>query len=261
MKPPLPPIWAVIFSFAISVFLAWSLMSLPSYSGDRRLVSQSGAEVENCFPVSARDLKKTYRRTGAGSARRAKALARRRARAPMRRRRNDHPDVSQARRDRGESTDAHHRGEIDITGWTWGLSDPAQAQASGVGVGKLAIRDIAIQKPMDLASPLLMAYAAEGRHIASGAITNRRTSGGEFLVVRLSDIAVTSVGETAAHEANQVVETLTLAFGKVELDYRPTVVNGSSVRRRASAGMWGRTSRSRDIGGFRQFLRAGRDPW
>jgi type VI secretion system secreted protein Hcp len=128
----------------------------------------------------------------------------------------------------GESSDAHHRGEIDITGWAWGLSDsPSATGAGGAGAGKVSIRDIAIQKPMDLASPLLMAFAAEGRHIASGAITNRRTSGGEFLVVRLSDIAITSVGETAAHEANQVVETLTLAFGKVELDYRPTVVNGS----------------------------------
>ena len=128
----------------------------------------------------------------------------------------------------GESTDAHHRGEIDLTGWTWGLTDPASGGASGgAGPAKLAIRDIAIQKPMDLASPLLIAFAAEGRRIASGTITNRRASGGEFLVVRLSDIAVTSVGETATHEANHVVETVTLAFGKIELDYRPTLVNGT----------------------------------
>jgi type VI secretion system secreted protein Hcp len=128
----------------------------------------------------------------------------------------------------GESADSRHRGEIDITGWTWGLADPVSlAGPGGAGAGKLVIRDIAIQKPMDLASPLLMAFAAEGRSIAGGVITNRRASGGEFLVIRLSDIAITSVAETAAHEANHVAETITLAFRKIELDYRPTVVNGS----------------------------------
>jgi type VI secretion system secreted protein Hcp len=51
----------------------------------------------------------------------------------------------------GESTDPKHKGEIDIQGWSWGLSEPAPSVPQpGVGTGKVSIHDITIQKPVDL---------------------------------------------------------------------------------------------------------------
>ncbi|MGH6799682.1 MAG: type VI secretion system tube protein Hcp, partial [Roseiarcus sp.] len=73
----------------------------------------------------------------------------------------------------GESTDAKHRGEIDILGWSWGLSEPTSAQ-SGAAAGKVMVQSIAIQKLVDLSSPLLLLASAEGRRIASGTVTTRR---------------------------------------------------------------------------------------
>ncbi len=132
----------------------------------------------------------------------------------------------------GESADAHHKGEIELIGWTWGLAEPAaggsSARASGgASAGKLIVRDIAIEKHTDLASALLMLFAAEGKLIANGVITNRRATGGEFLILKMTDILVTSVAQATTIEANQVAETITLAFRKVEVEYRPTLTNGT----------------------------------
>lgn len=73
----------------------------------------------------------------------------------------------------GESTDARHNGEIDILGWSWGLSQPMTTQSGAVS-GKVAIQNLVIQKLVDLSSPALMLASAQGRHIASGTLTARK---------------------------------------------------------------------------------------
>ena len=44
----------------------------------------------------------------------------------------------------GESTDAKHKGEIDVLAWSWGLSDPASPVGGG-GAGRVNIENISIQ--------------------------------------------------------------------------------------------------------------------
>jgi len=129
----------------------------------------------------------------------------------------------------GESTDAKHRGEIDILGWSWGLSDQASAVASGAGSGKVVIQNLVIQKLVDLSSPALMLASAQGKHIASGTLTTRKAGANtpEFLLVKLTNLLVISLAVSAAAGETQPTETLVLAFGKVEVDYSPTLPNGS----------------------------------
>ena len=127
----------------------------------------------------------------------------------------------------GESIDARHKGEIDVLGWSWGLSEPASAQ-SGAGAGKVKIQDIVIQKQVDVASPLLMLASAEGKHIASGTLTTRRTGANspEFLRFKMTDVLVASVAVSAAASESQPTESVVLGFAKVELDYSPTLPSG-----------------------------------
>lgn len=128
----------------------------------------------------------------------------------------------------GESVDARHAHEIDILGWTWGLSEPASSSGGG-GAGRVAIRNIAIQKLVDLSSPLLLLSSADGARIASGTVTTRRAGAGgaEFLLFKMTDVIVTSVAVAAASDASQPTETVILGFSKVEFDYSPTLPNGS----------------------------------
>lgn len=126
----------------------------------------------------------------------------------------------------GESADAHHRGEIELLGWTWGASAPTDG-GEGVAKDGLPYARLVLKKHVDLASPVLMQWGAEARHIPSGLLTTRRATGGEFLVVRMTDVRVISIAAMVVADDNQAMETLTLGFGKIEIEYRPALPNGS----------------------------------
>jgi type VI secretion system secreted protein Hcp len=101
----------------------------------------------------------------------------------------------------GSSTDDKHKGQIDVSSFAFALGRGGDGTGtSGAPVGttppaKGRLQTIRIDKVYDAASPKLLAAAATGRHIASGALTFRRTGDDgdlEFLTYTLSDIQVTS---------------------------------------------------------------------
>jgi type VI secretion system secreted protein Hcp len=126
----------------------------------------------------------------------------------------------------GESTDAKHKGEIDVLAWSWGLSQEGGSPAGGGGgAGRVKIENISIQKLVDLASPLLLSFSATGKHISDGTLTTRKAgkgakAGGEFLLFKMSNVIVTSVHVAASQDGNAPTESITLSFGKVEFDYK-----------------------------------------
>ena len=128
----------------------------------------------------------------------------------------------------GESTDAKHKGEIDVLAWSWGLSHDAPAgPGGGGGAGRAKIENISVQKAVDLASPLLLTFGAQGKHIATGTLTTRRPGkAGEFLLFKMSDVLVTSVHVAVANDQNVATENVTLSFGKLEFVYRATKPTG-----------------------------------
>jgi type VI secretion system secreted protein Hcp len=101
----------------------------------------------------------------------------------------------------GSSTDDKHKGQIDVSSFAFALGRGGDGTGtSGAPVGTTApakgrLQTLRIDKIYDAASPKLLAAAATGRHIASGALTFRRTGDDgdlEFLTYTLSDIQVTS---------------------------------------------------------------------
>jgi type VI secretion system secreted protein Hcp len=129
----------------------------------------------------------------------------------------------------GESTDAKHKGEIDVLAWSWGLSDSTSPGGGGGGAGRVNIENISIQKLVDLASPLLLSFSAQGKHITDGTLTTRKAGklSGDFLLFKMTDVIVTSVHVSASQDTNQPAENITLSFGKVDFDYRPTKPDGT----------------------------------
>jgi type VI secretion system secreted protein Hcp len=123
----------------------------------------------------------------------------------------------------GESTDAKHKGEIDVLAWSWGLSQEGGSPGGGGGgAGRVKIENISIQKLVDLASPLLLSFSATGKHISDGTLTTRKAgkAAGEFLLFKMSNVVVTSVQVAASQDGNAPTESITLNFGKVEFDYK-----------------------------------------
>jgi type VI secretion system secreted protein Hcp len=130
---------------------------------------------------------------------------------------------------KGESIDAKHKDEIEVLSWSWGVANSgSRATGSGGGAGKATFGDLAFTHRIDKASPLLLQGCATGQHLKEATITRRKAGKGqqEFLVIKMSDVLITSVSETDDSGGDQT-ETVTLAFAKVAVEYRPQKADGS----------------------------------
>lgn len=130
---------------------------------------------------------------------------------------------------KGESLDDKHKGEIEILSWSWGVTNPGSMDyGSGGGEGKASFQDLTFTHHLDTASPVLWQYSTNGAHLKDGTITQRKAGKGqqEYLVIKLNDIIITSVTHGASG-SDRPTETVTIAFGKVTMEYKPQKPDGS----------------------------------
>jgi type VI secretion system secreted protein Hcp len=130
---------------------------------------------------------------------------------------------------KGESLDAKHKDEIEILSFSWGVTNSGSAAAgSGAGSGKATFQDLVVVHNIDKASPDLMRACATGTHLKDATITHRKAGKGqqEFLVVKMNDVIITGVTHGNA-TGQQSSETVSLAFAKVDLEYKPQKPDGS----------------------------------
>jgi type VI secretion system secreted protein Hcp len=131
---------------------------------------------------------------------------------------------------KGESRDARHKDEIEVLSWSWGVSQSGTAsQGGGGGAGKASFQDFNFTHHVDKASPLLMKACATGEHIRDATITVRKAGKGqqEFLIIKMTDVIVTSVSTSVSAEGDAAVEGVMLAFAKVDLEYKPQKPDGT----------------------------------
>jgi type VI secretion system secreted protein Hcp len=129
----------------------------------------------------------------------------------------------------GESTDTKHKDEIVLTSFNMGVSNAGSASSGGGGgEGKASFHDFNFTHKFDKASPLLMLACASGKHIKDATLTARKAgkAGFEFLFIKMNDVLVTS-SQTGASGDDLPTEAVSLAFAKIEVDYKPQKVNGS----------------------------------
>ncbi|HEY5661846.1 MAG TPA: type VI secretion system tube protein Hcp [Gaiellaceae bacterium] len=128
---------------------------------------------------------------------------------------------------KGESLDSKHKGEIEVLSWSWGLSNPVSLAGSGAGQGKAHFHDLSFTHKIDKASPALMQACATGVHLKEAMITHRKAGKGqqEFLVIKMNDVIVTALGD--ADTSDESTETVSLAFAKIDVEYRPQKADGS----------------------------------
>jgi type VI secretion system secreted protein Hcp len=131
---------------------------------------------------------------------------------------------------KGESRDARHKDEIEVLSWSWGVSQSGSpTHGGGGGTGKASFHDFNLTHRVDKASPLLMRACATGEHIQDATITVRKAGTGQqdYLVITMSDVLVTSVSTSITAEGDSAAEGVTLAFAKVDLEYKPQKPDGS----------------------------------
>src|SRR5262245_46808321 len=130
---------------------------------------------------------------------------------------------------KGESIDDKHKDEIEILSWSWGVANSgAGPTGGGRAAGRATVHDFSFMHRLDKASPLLLQACATGKHLKDATITRRKAGKGqqEFLVIKMNDVIVTSVEESDGGD-DTPVESVTLAFSKVDVEYRPQKADGS----------------------------------
>jgi len=96
----------------------------------------------------------------------------------------------------GESTDSKHRGDFEISSFSFGADNGgAQAHGGGGGAGKVSFSSFTITKPLDKFSPLLQKAALGGQHYKEADIFFARKAGGtqqDYLEIKLTDVLISS---------------------------------------------------------------------
>lgn len=131
----------------------------------------------------------------------------------------------------GESTSTQHAGEISVESWTWGVANAAPAPGGGgSGVGRARFTDLSFTHRVDRASPHLWKVCASGEQIRDAVLSVARPGANpqDYLTLKLSAVSVTSVAMADASADAQIpLESVSLAFRKVEYSYKPQNPNGS----------------------------------
>jgi type VI secretion system secreted protein Hcp len=130
----------------------------------------------------------------------------------------------------GGSTDAAHKDEIQLDGFSWGATNAARAGAgAGVGAGKVQLSDLSVTMAASVASPKLFVACASGTHLKSATLSARRRGEKphDFLVLKFTDVVVTSYQAAGSAGGDTLVDGATLGYAKVEVEFRPQKPDGS----------------------------------
>jgi type VI secretion system secreted protein Hcp len=131
----------------------------------------------------------------------------------------------------GESQDATHKGEVQLSSWSWGATNTGTMQAgSGGGGGKASMQDFSFSMPVNRATPKLVQKLASGEHIKRAVLTCRKAgkTPQEYLRITFEDIIVSSYSTGGAEGADAIPdEHISLNFAKITFEYREQKADGS----------------------------------
>jgi type VI secretion system secreted protein Hcp len=123
----------------------------------------------------------------------------------------------------GESNDKFHKDEIEISSFSWGVTQTGSiGSGGGGGAGKASFQDLHFTSSISKASPNLMIKCATGEHIKEGTLTVRKGGGDkgfEFMKVRLTDVLISSYQNGGSSSDGLPTDQFSLNFGKIEFDY------------------------------------------
>ncbi len=129
----------------------------------------------------------------------------------------------------GESQDKTHKGEIQILGFNWVVSQTGTSGVgSGSGTGKSEFQDLEVRKSVDRSSPVLMKLCASGAHMTAATLTVRKAGGDalEYLVIRLEDLMVTSYQISGEPADDVVKEVIRINYTRAAIHYTPQESSG-----------------------------------
>lgn len=133
----------------------------------------------------------------------------------------------------GDSTVNGYEKWIPILSWSWGVSNPTSpvSASGGLVAGKAEFSSLNLMKPVDVSTVALLKAAAAGDHMRKATLmilkADPKGMMASFLKMDLEDVIVSSVQHSGSAGGGVPTESVSLAFGKVALEFFPSI-QGSS---------------------------------
>lgn len=137
-----------------------------------------------------------------------------------------HVQTKRAGKVKGEVVAKDHTDDILVLGWQWGLS-ASSALGNKQATGRRSYSALTVHKHIDSATTALMSALATNDEVKEAKLTLRRAGGQQedFFIVKLEQARITSLQHSGEADGS-TRETLTIAFTKVEVEYRPQKASG-----------------------------------
>lgn len=122
----------------------------------------------------------------------------------------------------GESQDSNHKGWIAIESFTWGASQPGNMSVGGGGgAGKVQYRDLSVQALMDKATPAIMRYVSNGKHINKVELSVCKAGGSqiEYCRITLEDVLITHLIFNGTTQRDLIGVSYQFQASKVQTQY------------------------------------------
>lgn len=135
----------------------------------------------------------------------------------------------------GESQDATHRNEIELSGYNLGTTHPVtQSSATGgAGAGKATFNDFSFTTPASRVSPILFQACAQGTRFSQAIVTFRKSGGGgktglEFLKITMGSVLVSQFTTGGSSGDDVPHDEVHLSYGRIQFQYTPQRPDGSA---------------------------------
>lgn len=152
----------------------------------------------------------------------------------------------------GESTAKDLPNIIEIYSFSWGASNPSSVGGgkTGLSAGRVSVSTFNFMKKTDKASALLFMHCCQGGHLEKATVTMRKAGGAAgqkpFLVYKFTDVMIDSVQWSGSSGGDDTpTESVSIAFGKVEIEYTMTGKDGKLTEKGPGA-TWDLTTVSKD---------------
>lgn len=135
----------------------------------------------------------------------------------------------------GEAQAAGFENQIEILAFNWGAANPSTMNTTGSGLaaGRVEIQGFTINKRTDKSSARLFAACCKGEHFDNMVVSLRKATGeggqGVFLTFTFNNVLVEHINWGASTGGDDVAESVSFAFAKVEIEYKMQKTKGGAL--------------------------------
>ncbi len=122
----------------------------------------------------------------------------------------------------GESKDSNHSGWIDVLSFSWAAEQPGNMSVGGGGgAGKVNFQDLSVQALIDKATPTILKFCANGKHVSKVELSVCKAGGSqiEYSRIVLEDVLVTKTSFSGVGHTDTIMVNYLFQASQVNLHY------------------------------------------